>query len=302
MTKLIPLLCLCSLGVTPAAVVQAGGEPLPQPHPLLQSYSPPNSTLSPASTAEGSGDIAMKATPDETSDDAASTDTKITPLPRVEPYKLGYKTEINGVGLKSNRVLTEQSDGLFKLYGKASLLFIAIEEYSLFRQDSAGQIQPVEYFYDRKGLGDKKDFNIHFNWQDSMVTNQLRKDPWSLPIEPGMQDMLSHQEQFRLELNHSPPGKPYRTYAYTIVKKKKIKHYRYTPIGEEIINTEAGTLRTLKVEKEEDDDDRRTSIWLAMDWGYVIARLEYIKGDDSHRMELIGGNIGGTPITGLTDD
>lgn len=217
---------------------------------------------------------------------------------RIKPYETTYAATFRGVTIDNRRVLKEEPDQTYLVSGEMSILFVGIREFTRFRVRDARYIQPVEYLYERDGLGDKKDYHIAFDW-NAMKVNSLYKDrPWTREIPANTQDMLSQQEQFRLELLCDPQVQ--EVYEFPITKKKRNTLYRYAPLGEEVLQTPLGKLNTLKFHKVEETPGRETVIWLAKDWDYLIAQLTYQEDDDpAQRVTLKEGTLNGIHITGL---
>lgn len=228
--------------------------------------------------------------------DSGTPQKKPSPPADLGTYTLTYKTTLKGIEIKSQRHLERVGKNRYRAYGKASLMFLGIEEYSVFSVAAGNRILAHEYFYDRQGMSSSKDFHILFDWSKQQAVNQISKDPWQIPIQPGMLDMLSHQAQLRLDVLATGVPASGTRFNYDIVKKGKISHYIYRVVGSEKITTDAGPLDTLKIEKLEDDDERQTTVWLAKDWDYVIARLDHEEKGSTNRMELVDGTINGKKI------
>lgn len=220
---------------------------------------------------------------------------KVDPV-TLEPYILTYKATLKGIEIESQRHLERTGENSYKAYGKASLMFFGIEEFSEFSVEENHRIQAGEYFYDRQGMSSSKDFHIVFDWEKEIAVNQLRKDPWQIEIKPGMLDMLSHQEQLRLDMALASKPLQGKTFDYDIVKKGKLSHYQYRVGGTEVIDTEAGPIDCIRIDKIEDDDDRQTRVWLAKNWDYIIVRLDHEEKGSTNTMELVGGTINGKKV------
>lgn len=253
--------------------------------PRDPSTEPPAAELTPTSSTS-TGNTAPIKSPKE----------KIDPV-TLEPYILTYKTTLKGIEIESQRHLERTGENTYKAYGKASLMFFGIEEFAVFSVEKNHRIQAEEYFYDRQGMSGSKDFHIVFDWKKGMAINQLKKDPWQIRIQPGMLDMLSHQEQLRLDMALASGPLQGKTFHYDIVKKGKISHYQYRVGGAEVIETEAGPIDCIRIDKIEDDDDRQTRVWLAKNWGYIIVRLDHEEKGSTNTMELVGGTINGKKVT-----
>ncbi len=218
----------------------------------------------------------------------------------IKPYETNYAATFRGVTIDNRRVLTVEPDKTYRVSGEMSILFVGIREYSRFRIKDAQSIEPFEYLYERDGLSDSKDFHIAFDWKAMQAKSLYKGDDWTQTLEPGSQDMLSQQMQFRLDLLCNPTLKT--TYEYPITKKKSEKRYRYAPEGEEVLDTPLGKLNTIKFRKLEDKPGRETTVWLAKDWDYLIAKLVYREKDGATQSVAIKeGTLNGTVITGLNN-
>jgi hypothetical protein len=216
----------------------------------------------------------------------------------IKPYAVSYDTEYNGVSIDNLRELVMDAPGVYSIKGKMSLWFIEISEYSRFETTNHPYVRPLEYSYLRHGLSGSKDLHLLFDWHKDMVKNNIKGDNWTLAVEPKMQDMLSHQIQFRLDLICDKT--PRMAYDYWIAKKKRVRHYIYDFMGEETISTPLGRLNTLHFKKQDKDGERKTLVWLAKDWDYLIVKLSYQeKGESSHQLVIKKGTLGNRRIFGL---
>lgn len=217
----------------------------------------------------------------------------------LKPYTLKYKAKMGGLKATLTRSLSRNNQNRFRVAGRASYLFIGLEEYSEF-EVADNQVRPLEYFYDISGLSSSKDYHLAFSWDTNLAQNLMGGDHWTLPLQPGMQDLLSHQEQLRLDMHCAGTNYAHQIFAYTIAKQKRIRDYQYRIVGEETLKTATGKLRALKLEKIEKDDMRKTTIWLAPDWDYIVIRLKYQEKDKTtNSLELIEGEVGAKAIYGL---
>ena len=217
----------------------------------------------------------------------------------IQPYNLKYQAKIKGFSVETNRQLKAVREDQFQVNTKAKLMFVAINESSRFETTAQG-IRPLEYRYERSGMSNSKDLHLAFSWNQMQATNLLDKQHATINLTQGMQDLLSHQEQLRLDLACLDNDNANQTLTYTIAKKKHVRDYKYRLIGAEQLSTKIGKLQTLKLEKVETKGNRTTTIWLAKDWDYIIARIEHSEdGKAADRMQLIGGKIAGVTISGL---
>ena len=90
-------------------------------------------------------------------------------------------------------------------------------------------------------------------------------------------------------------------HEFLLIDGDEVEIHRYTVIGEEILVTTLGSLSTVRLERiQEDSESRKTSIWLAKDWGYLLARIEQIN-DSGLRIEfdLENAVLGGKQVEAL---
>ncbi len=216
----------------------------------------------------------------------------------IQPYSIEYDAKYKGVSIDNTRTLKWSDEDRVTINGQMSLWFMAITEFSVIEPQESLSIRPVEYKLQRKGLSSSKDYHLNFQWDENIAKNRLKGDSWEMPIQPGYQDMLSHQLQFRLQLLCDED--PRETYSFPLIKKKRERTYSYKLEGEELLKTPLGDLNTLHFVKQERKPGRTMEIWLAKDWDFLIAKLRYQEdGDSSHQLSIKKGTLGNQKIVGL---
>lgn len=133
-------------------------------------------------------------------------------------------------------------------------------------------ILPLEYFYERT-FGKGKQVKLAFDWDKNTVTNNVNKDPWVMPLEPGTLDKLVYQVALMRDM---APGK--RDYSYKIADGGKTKIYQAVVLGEEETQTPAGKFHTVKITRV--GDKRGTTLWCAPKLNYLPVRIEQTDDDD----------------------
>jgi hypothetical protein len=58
-----------------------------------------------------------------------------------------------------------------------------------------------------------------------------------------------------------------------------------------------GPLDTVVMERERDNDSRRTTVWLAPKWDYLLVKLEQIEKKERYTMMLKSAAINGRTVT-----
>lgn len=249
------------------ALVFAGGDPAPQPvaekaepaaalpEPIVQASAPPSQIPEPT-------------------------------LDTIElvPHKAHYEGNFE-VGMRLNgeaiRELERLEDGQWRLSVKASTWLARSSESSRF-QLHQGQIRPLHYHYERKVLGKKREATLSFNWDDLRVLNDVKPPPWSMAIPAHAHDRLSYQLQLRQDLAAGATE-----LSYAVADGGRLKTYRFEVLGEETVQSPAGTFTALKVQRVRDpDNDRETLIWFAPERDYAIVKLLQVE-PDGKRYELL---------------
>jgi hypothetical protein len=84
------------------------------------------------------------------------------------------------------------------------------------------------------------------------------------------------------------------------MKRGKLKTYDYEIIGEEVINTDLGALKTTKIRRVTNADKKRdTVVWLAKDWDYLIVKLTHDDNGEKNTLNISKGIVGGRKLIPL---
>jgi len=150
-----------------------------------------------------------------------------------------------------------------------------------FAQISRGRITPgglqPEDFWDQRG--DKRSRASFDAAQGLIVLEPDSGAPRQFSYQGTVQDALSLFFQFALT---APPSG--RQLEYRVFNGKKLRDYQYDVLGEAVLDTWLGTLRTLHLVRT-GSGDGRFEIWLAIDRHYLPVRIRRSDESDSD-MEL----------------
>ncbi len=212
------------------------------------------------------------------------------------PFEVSYQARLMGTKLTATSTLQPIEDGQFEYHYNTSSILGKATEMSRYALADTTTLIPLFYRYKLSAMGVKRRINLAFDWQTGSVTDRAAKPQWSLELPPGALDPLSMQLQLR---NDVMRGKTDLTYQVT--RNGRIKEYHYLVETQEITETLIGPLRTVRVRRDRgDDSDKHTVIWLAVDWSYLIAKIQDGKVDGGvQEVVLAGGSIGGATITAL---
>lgn len=214
----------------------------------------------------------------------------------LSPYTASYQSKLKGFNVTMKRTLRIEGDTL-TLSMDASKFMFAINEKSKMRVVE-GQFQPLNFVHQRKGLGDRHNKDLLFNWQTKTVSDRLNPDREALGLEDASLDKLGYHAKFRSQLLSKDRQ---ARYEFNVADGKRLKLYAYDFIKEEIIETPLGKLKALKFKRDRGDSKRQTYIWFARDWDYLLARVDQIEreGEKPETMVLLGAEINGRQVKGL---
>ena len=88
---------------------------------------------------------------------------------------------------------------------------------------------------------------------------------------------------------------------YPIIKKGKVRIYRFEILGKETLKTPLGEINTLKIRKIREGSDRETFLWFAPRWNFMLIQLwQHEAGGGDYRMLLENGTLAGKELGSLT--
>lgn len=227
----------------------------------------------------------------------ATSAQALQPTPFSASYTADWKQlPVSG---SAERSLEALPDGRWKLNFEASMLLAGLTEESIFRVDG-DTLMPVTYRYSRNGLGKSKEVEHDFDWSQKQVLGSDRGDPLRLPINRGMLDKSTYQQALQHDV---AAGKT--SMSYQVVDGDEIDVYDFRVLGEEAVQTRAGLIDAIKVERVRDptQSSRKTVLWFAKDWDYLLVRLHQVEKDGKeYQIMLKSGSVNGRKVTGRSRD
>ena len=206
-----------------------------------------------------------------------------------KPFTARYSTRYSGFSAKGSRSLTRQGNEWVLEFG-ADASVVSLMETTRFTLNK-GQVKPLQYRYKRGGLFGSKPEEATFDWQKMQATWDHEDQPVTFPA--NAQDKLSYQYQLGLDL---AAGKT--DLRYPVVDDDEVYEREFIIEGEEVLDTEAGKLNTVRVKIKRDNNKRQTWIWFAKDWDYVLVKFHQ-KDDSEYLIKFTEGEVDGKKITGL---
>jgi len=193
-------------------------------------------------------------------------------------YSAEYEASANGLAATATRNLVNVSENTYRLSNSLEASF-AGKTFANLNQASEfilkdNKIIPQNYFYQLTGIS-RTSHTISFNWDAKIALSMEDDENWQLPLSDGVIDQLSYQIAMRQALIDKSGSQT--TFSYDIVDGDAIETQQYRVVGEEVLPTPLGELNTLKLERvREASNERVTKIWLAVDWNYLLTRIEQL--------------------------
>jgi len=143
-----------------------------------------------------------------------------------------------------------------------------LTQRSLFDTDATG-LRPHSYRFDDGTKRTGHDVTLAFDWRAGRVTGVAEDEPVNVAVEPGLQDAASIQALVMMRLLAGvEPG------TISMIEKDRIKHYRYTLLRQERLQTAIGEYDTVVYRSARDGSSRETVSWYAPALGYALLRAE----------------------------
>lgn len=221
-------------------------------------------------------------------------------------FRAEYQANIKGVpiGASGTRTLEKVGENRYLLSSSAGNFLGKVREQSLFTLEANGDVRPLEYRYNRSGLGRNRDAVLSFDWERNRVLNDVQSRPWEMDIPDGTLDKLLYQLKVRLDLEEAwLQNKPWPELTYHIADGGKTKVYRFTVMGTDVIDTPMGQFETIKVSRMREDKDYTTIVWLAPAYEFLLVRLRvFEEEDDGLELLIKAAEFNGQAIKAASSD
>ncbi|RON06292.1 DUF3108 domain-containing protein [Pseudomonas brassicacearum] len=215
----------------------------------------------------------------------------------LQPFSASYTADWKQLPMSGSaeRSLSKNDNGSWTLNFKASMLVASLTEESTLKLDKDALL-PQSYSFERGGLGKAKKVNLDFDWTNKMVTGTDRGDPVKVPLNTGMLDKSTYQLALQRDV---AAGK--KSMSYQVVEGEDTDTYDFRVIGQEKVQTKAGSVDAIKVERVRDptQNKRITEMWFAKDWGYILVALRQVETDGKeYNIMLLDGTVDGKAVKG----
>lgn len=201
-----------------------------------------------------------------------------------------------GVSLKGKAIRSlKRIDDNKWLYRFDVESFIAdIKETSVLTEVNQA-IKPAQYDYKLSAflMSDRKR-QVKFDWEKLSALSSLKKDKWQLTSIPNnTYDQLSYQLQLLLDVSNDKTEM-----TYQLAHKGRLRESEFVVLGEEVIDTQFGKLKSIAAKKQRDDDAKReTFLWFSVDYPLLLLKMTQKEKDgEEYEIELSSAVIEGKKI------
>lgn len=212
--------------------------------------------------------------------------------PVLKPYTAEYKTTARGFDLNVTRKLEADDRDQYILTNGGKILVVGFHEISVFRVEDSS-IVPISYVYQGTGMVNRRR-ELHFAPDQGSISSLYKDELYQLPYTETTLDRMNQMEQLRLALLEDPDAA--RDITLRVADGKRVKDSHLILIGEEILQTPMGPVDTLHYERLHDNAQRKSDLWFAPDWDYLMVRTVHIEDGDAVEMMLTSAVIGDKPI------
>lgn len=198
----------------------------------------------------------------------------------LQPYHATYVATFNGMPIETERQLVKLELG-YRIETTAKNLLGKMRETEHLHLDAEGRIRIDGYLLKRSFFGSKRSEKLVIDHQRNLATYTRKKKKRETPLLPEYLGPVSYQLQLRRDLLVSNSS-----LNYTVISHGKIKHYQFERVGEEIIATELGDIKALKIRRVRENTDRETIFWMAEQYAYLAVKV-WQREDDGETYQMI---------------
>ena len=213
----------------------------------------------------------------------------------IKTFRAEYRAEYQGLPIKAKaiRKLDKNTDNRFRFVSTVNSVFIQVTETSEFEYENL-QIRPLNYDYQRKGLGRERREKLTFDWRkESLLFNTKELSP----LAAGTLDKLSLQLKLSEDVAQiKATNDPILDLSYIIADKSKRKPYHFKILPDEMLETSLGYIRTIPIERIRNDTMRQTRFWLSPEFNFLLVKALQIENERSFELNLIEAEIDGQAL------
>jgi hypothetical protein len=192
-------------------------------------------------------------------------------------YELSYNgivaAELTEVLKHDGKTFSLSSEGRGK--GIGALLYRGAARRSCRGEITSAGLRPLEF---REQRGDRPAAVASFDWAKKTLTQEYDGKTETTRMVPQLQDRLSFLYDFAFQ--SAPDLKPGKVLRAVLTDGRGLSRFEYKVEGTELLKTPAGELQTVHLVKQrENQDDKGTELWFALDRDYLPVRILVLEKD-----------------------
>ncbi|MEO8313182.1 MAG: DUF3108 domain-containing protein [Pseudomonadota bacterium] len=204
-----------------------------------------------------------------------STETAAALKPFLASYVVNYRglqagtstLELRSEGEgKFNYSSRSNARGLFRLVVGHEISQVSVLEIA------STIVRPLRYTGDDGSTATDRDISLDFNWQTGRVSGVDEDSPVDLPLQIGVQDVMSAQVALMWDALRGETPKP-----YFLADKTELKSYTTLFQGNERLMTALGELDTVVYVSRRMGAKHSLRVWLAPSLGYIPVQAEQLR-------------------------
>jgi hypothetical protein len=143
-----------------------------------------------------------------------------------------------------------------------------VVEESHFRLSDERQIRPVDYRFNDGTRKGKRNSSIFFDWAEATAQSTYKGVDATHALIGSETDRLLLQWQLARDLQHDQLKD-----AYRLIERNAIKEYTIEVVGDELLSTKVGQMRTVKLRRQRTGSSRATLVWAAVEHNFLPVKM-----------------------------
>lgn len=205
----------------------------------------------------------------------------------VAPYSADYEVLRNGKAVGSSSTHLERNGDTWTWRshtagerGMAWMVGLKVDQSMDFRWTD-GTPQPLRSNYRQQATLGNRSVDVDYDWSAHRYRLRDRKGEHSHELEHGATDRYGSGINVAALLAHGE-----RDFTLKVAHADGLRDWHFRVAGEETLDTSSGPVRTLRIERIRDDDDRSTTTWVDPDRNYVVVRMLQVEDGDRTESRL----------------
>ncbi|MDX1489671.1 MAG: DUF3108 domain-containing protein [Pseudohongiellaceae bacterium] len=200
--------------------------------------------------------------------------SQATPL----EFDASYTASTMGLSASARRSATQSSDNTYLIQNSLQLSVFgfdvgSVREVSEFTLNE-NQVKSSHYSYEQTGPGSTNE-KIEFDWSLMMADSRIEDEAFTIALQPQVLDKLNFSVQLGIDLAANEQTE----FSYQVLDGDQVEEHLYRISAYEKVATPLGDIDTVKlIRVRASDSKRQTSIWMAINWGYLLVKLEQVSG------------------------